>query len=63
MEYSKRSAVSTQLYDTIPPMTYQTRREKYINGHVQYLRQIVFVCMGEIFQNYSWIQDFEADFP
>ena len=21
------------------------------------------VCMGERFQDYSWIQDFEADFP
>ena len=21
------------------------------------------LCMGESFQDYSWIQDFEADFP
>ena len=21
------------------------------------------ICMGESFQDYSWIQDFEADFP
>ena len=24
---------------------------------------IVHKCMGESFQDYSWIQDFEADFP
>ena len=25
--------------------------------------KIWFVIMGESFQDYSWIQDFEADFP
>ena len=29
------------------------------------LEILVFIdyCMGESFQDYSWIQDFEADFP
>ena len=38
--------------------------EGIYDGHALWL--FVFgtdVCMGESFQDYSWIQDFEADFP
>ena len=30
-----------------------------LNGH----HHLLYFIMGESFQDYSWIQDFEADFP
>ena len=26
-------------------------------------KELKVICMGESFQDYSWIQDFEVDFP
>ena len=34
-------------------------RDKFVRPH----KWCSFSCMGESFQDYSWIQDFEADFP
>ena len=40
----------------------QQTTKVYTNRQRVYLTYMSY-CMGEIFQDLSWIQDFEADFP